>query len=158
MPINFRIFGVVLHGTVSLFCVCFLGKNHNQWKCTDSHFVHSSCSSFVWHLFLLMSILGTDFLVSECLLLHIIKRSSCSGDRGGSGYGEDWAGVPCFSFISPGPFIFSLLLSSLTVTAPKSNILFSSPHQQRFLMLLASVPLTFTHPPYSSVSQFSLCL
>lgn len=116
MPVNFRIFGWSVTIQFLLFCVCFLGKNYNQWKCTNSHFLHSSCSSFVWHLFLFTSILGTDFLVSECLLLHIIKSSSYSGGRGGSGeWRLDWCFLLFFHFSRTLHFLLTsfLLLSRL---------------------------------------------
>ena len=39
------------YNTVSLVLCLLFGKNYNQWKCTNSHFLHSSCSRALYGIY-----------------------------------------------------------------------------------------------------------
>ena len=98
-----------------------------------------------------MSILGTDFLVSECLLLHIIKSSSYSSGRGGSGeWRLDWCFLLFFHFSRTLHF---LLTSFLLLLRLQRAVSFSPLPPAMFLWCCYFCPsLSHTLPTVSVIN------
>ena len=98
-----------------------------------------------------MSILGTDFLVSEYLLLHIIKSSSYSSGRGGSGeWRLDWCFLLFFHFSRTLHF---LLISFLLLLQLQRAVSFSPLPPAMFLWCCYFCPpLSHTLPTVSVIN------